>query len=50
MGAEKQAHAMGQFAMGSFFMSIAAMLTHAGHFTGGGQLAPQFRKDLMATG
>ncbi|WP_156648385.1 hypothetical protein [Methylobacterium sp. Leaf108] len=50
MGAEKQAQAIGQFAMGSLFMGTAAMLTHAGRITGGGPLDPQLRKDLMATG
>ncbi len=50
MGAEKQAQAVGQFAMGSLFMGTAAVLTHAGHVTGGGPMNSELRKNLMATG
>ncbi|MEN3233796.1 hypothetical protein PUR29_09300 [Methylobacterium ajmalii] len=50
MGAEKQAQAIGQAAMGSLFMGTAAMLTHAGYVTGGGPSDPELKKTLMATG
>ncbi|KMO36661.1 hypothetical protein VQ02_14900 [Methylobacterium variabile] len=50
MGAEKQAQAIGQAAMGSLFMGTAAMLTHAGYVTGGGPSDPELKKTLMAAG
>lgn len=50
MGPEAQAQAMGQMAMGSLFLGVAGLLTHAGFITGGGPSDPKLKRQLMATG
>ena len=50
LGAEAQAHAVGQMTMGSIFMGLAAYLTVGGHFTGGGPSDPKLKQELVATG
>lgn len=50
MGPEAQAQAMGQMAMGSLFLGVAGLLTHAGFITGGGPSDPNLKRQLMATG
>ncbi len=50
MGQELQAQAIGQMAMGSLFMGVAAMLHHTGALTGGGPSNPVDRAKLRATG
>lgn len=49
-GAMAQAHAVGQFAMGSMFMGLAAHLAINDRFTGGGPGDPELKKDMMASG
>jgi hypothetical protein len=50
MGTEAQAHAVGQMALGSTFMSIASLLAMEGRVTGGGPSDFKLQKELMATG
>lgn len=50
MGAEAQAHAFGQMAMGSMFMAIAAQLALAGKITGGGPADTGLKKQLLGQG
>ncbi|MDI7860960.1 hypothetical protein MRS76_03240 [Rhizobiaceae bacterium n13] len=50
MGAEAQAQAIGQMAIGSMFMAFSAMMAANGRFTGGGPSDPQLRQQLAATG
>lgn len=49
-GAEAQAHAIGQFALGSTFMGLAAILAMNGKMTGGGPRDPKLQQQLRATG
>ena len=49
-GPEQQAQAIGQMAMGSLFMGLAAYLHHSGAITGGGPSNPKLKADLRATG
>lgn len=50
MGAEKQAQAVGQMAMGTLFMASAADLIANGSITGAGPSDPKKQRELMATG
>lgn len=50
MGAEQQAHAVGQMAIGSMFMATAASLALEGKLTGGGPADNKLKSELMATG
>lgn len=50
LGAEAQAHAMGQTTMGALFMGTAANLALSGRLTGGGPSDPDLKKQLQATG
>lgn len=50
MGSEQQAHAMGQMAIGSFFMATAANLALSGRITGSGPTDYELQKQLAATG
>ncbi|MCR9056308.1 MAG: hypothetical protein NXI02_03155 [Rhodobacteraceae bacterium] len=50
MGAEAQAHAMGQMALGSTFAALAATLAYEGRITGSGPNDPKIQKQLRATG
>ncbi|MCP2080834.1 UNVERIFIED_ORG: hypothetical protein J2W74_002020 [Methylorubrum zatmanii] len=50
MGPEAQAQAIGQMSMGSLFLGVAGLLTHAGFITGGGPSDPNLKRQLMATG
>ena len=50
LGPEQQAQAIGQMAMGSLFMGLAAYLHHSGSITGGGPGDPVQRNKLKATG
>ena len=47
---EAQAHAVGQMAVGSLFMGLAAHLAVNDRFTGGGPRDPELKQALMATG
>lgn len=49
-GAEAQAHAYGQMALGSIFMGLAATLALNGKMTGGGPADPKALKELRTTG
>lgn len=49
-GAEAQAHAIGQMAIGSTFMMIAANMAMAGRLTGAGPSDPKVKNELLATG
>lgn len=49
-GAESQAHAVGQMAMGSMFMGLAAHLAANDMFTGSGPDDYKLKQELMATG
>lgn len=48
--AEAQAHAIGQMALGSFFMATAANLALSGKLTGSGPTDTTLKKQLQATG
>ena len=50
LGTEAQAHAIGQMALGSFFMATAANLALSGKITGSGPTDPALKKQLQATG
>jgi hypothetical protein len=50
MGREVQAHAMGQMALGSTFMGLAASLALSGKMTGGGPNDPELQRQLRSTG
>lgn len=50
LGSEAQAHAIGQMALGSFFMATAANLALSGKITGSGPTDPALKKQLQATG
>jgi len=50
LGAEAQAHAIGQMALGSMFMGVAANLALGEKITGSGPTDPALRKQLQATG
>ncbi|WP_193337875.1 hypothetical protein [Devosia beringensis] len=50
LGTEAQAHAIGQFALGSTFMGVAASLALSGKITGSGPSDLALRKQLQATG
>ncbi|GJE27229.1 hypothetical protein LKMONMHP_2086 [Methylobacterium organophilum] len=50
MGPEAQAQAIGQMSMGSLFLGVAGLLTHAGFITGGGPSDLKLKQELMATG
>ena len=50
MGVEAQAHAIGQMAMGTMFMGIAANMAVSGQLTGGGPANIQLKKELLNTG
>lgn len=50
MGAEAQAHAIGQMALGSTFMALAASLAAEGRLTGAGPADPLLKKQMLATG
>lgn len=49
-GAEQQAHAIGQMALGSLFMMFAAKMAAQGNLTGGGPTDPELLKELKASG
>lgn len=49
-GAEQQAHAIGQMALGSLFMMFAAKMAAQGNLTGGGPKDPELLKELKASG
>jgi hypothetical protein len=49
-GAEAQAQAAGQMALGGLFMGLAASLAVSGRVTGGGPSEPNARRSLMQTG
>lgn len=49
-GAEAQAHAVGQMALGGMFASLAAGLALNGKFTGSGPSDFKLKQELMATG
>ena len=49
-GAEAQAHAMGQMALGSMFMGLAASMALEGRFTGSGPDDYKLKQELLATG
>lgn len=50
MGTEVQAHAMGQMALGSTFIGLAASLALSGKMTGGGPNDPELQRQLRSTG
>lgn len=50
LGAEAQAQAVGQMAMGTLFLSTAGVLAASGMITGGGPSDPRARRALMDTG
>lgn len=50
LGAEAQAHAIGQMTLGAAFMGLAATLTLNGKITGGGPKEPRLLAELRATG
>lgn len=50
LGPEAQAHAVGQMAMGSLFMALAANLAAGGRITGGGPSDPGLKKQLLGSG
>lgn len=50
LGTEAQAQAIGQMAMGSMFMGVAANLALGEKITGSGPTDPALRKQLQATG
>jgi hypothetical protein len=50
LGPEAQAQAVGQMALGSTFMAMAAGLAASGRITGGGPADPQLRKQLTGSG
>lgn len=50
LGTEAQAHAIGQFALGSTFMGVAATLALGEKITGSGPTDLALRKQLQATG
>lgn len=49
-GVEQQAQAIGQMALGSFFMGSALLLANSGRITGGGPADGQLRQQLLSTG
>lgn len=49
-GKEAQAHAVGQFALGSIFMGLASSLALEGRITGGGPSNPALKKEMMSQG
>ncbi|QND25795.1 hypothetical protein HB773_04590 [Sinorhizobium meliloti] len=49
-GAEAQAQAMGQMALGMTFMGLAASMALNGKMTGAGPTDPELQKELRATG
>lgn len=49
-GEEAMAHAVGQMALGTTFMGIAATMCLSGKMTGGGPADPALQKELRATG
>lgn len=50
LGAEAQAHAIGQMALGTTFLGTAGLLALSGRLTGGGPRDSNAKKQLMATG
>lgn len=50
LGAEAQAHAIGQMSLGAAFMGIAATLALNGKITGAGPKEPRLQAELRATG
>ncbi|CAH2405261.1 hypothetical protein [Mesorhizobium ventifaucium] len=50
VGAEAQAHAIGQMAMGSMFMGLAANLAANDQFTGYGPTDYKLKQELLSTG
>ncbi len=50
LGAEAQAQAIGQMAVGSMFLATAAQLALSGRLTGGGPSNHDLKKQLQATG
>jgi hypothetical protein len=50
LGTEAQAHAIGQFALGSTFMGVAATLALGEKITGSGPTDPPLKKQLQASG
>lgn len=49
-GKEAQAHAVGQFALGSIFMGLAASLALEGRITGGGPANAALKKEMLSQG
>ncbi|GAB5505967.1 MAG: hypothetical protein Rhirs2KO_11300 [Rhizobiaceae bacterium] len=49
-GKEAQAHAVGQFALGSIFMGLAASLALESRITGGGPANDALKKEMMSQG
>lgn len=50
LGAEQQAHAIGQMTLGTLFLGTAATMVANGSFTGSGPKDPRKRRELMAAG